>query len=305
MYFCAMLFSLVIPTYNNLPELKACLLALKDVVGADFEVLVGVDGSTDGTVDWLAATHFPFPLQVLEHPDGQNRGRAATRNLALPHLHGRYILFMDSDMEAAPDLLTQHLRFLEAGNTVSIGTVRYRNTARNLWVRYTSERGVAKYAHASEVPFHYFITPNTALPVAYVSACQGFDEAINRYGGEDMELGYRIYLKFAPKFMFNAQAVVTTTQPKTLAEALPQLREYGATGLRYIVGKWPALKHIYWVNRCDSSRLSDRLFEFLTRRSFQAIAKVLLKISPFPLQKVLINYLVVSHVHEGYRSGRY
>jgi glycosyltransferase involved in cell wall biosynthesis len=305
MYFCAMLFSLVIPTYNNLPELRACLAALDHVTGADFEVWVGVDGSTDGTAEWLAQAQFSYPFGMLLHPDGQNHGRSATRNLALPHIGGRFVLFMDSDMEAVPDLLTQHMRLLQDDETISIGAVRYRNTERNLWVRYTSERGVAKYSHAAEVPFHYFITPNTALPARFVLECQGFDEAINRYGGEDMELGYRIHRQFAPKFKYNAEAIVTTTQPKTLQEALPQLREYGATGLRYIVKKWPLLNKIYWVNRCESRRLSDRLFELLTRRFFQAFAWGLLKISPFAVQKLLINYLVVSHVHEGYRSGSY
>jgi glycosyltransferase involved in cell wall biosynthesis len=300
-----MLFSLVIPTFNNLPELKNCLTALNQVVGADFEVLLGIDGSTDGTLEWLGRAQFSFPLKVLQHAGGLNAGRSATRNLALPWIRGQYVLFMDSDMEAAPDLLLQHLRFLEQGNAVSIGTVSYRNRAGNVWVRYTSERGVAKYQDAAEVPFHYFITPNTALPAQFVLECQGFDEAINRYGGEDMELGYRIYRRFAPKFMFNRQAIVTTTQPKTLVEALPQLREYGATGLRYIVRKWPQLDQVYWVSRCDSDRLVDRLFEMLTWRPFQVIGLALLKVMPFAIQKLIINYLVVSYVHQGYRSGRY
>ena len=300
-----MLFSLVIPTYNNLPELRRCLAALQQLQGLDFEVLIGVDGSSDGTVEWLQAATFSFPLQVLQHAGGINQGRSATRNLALTKLSGKYVLFMDSDMEAAPDLLEKHRVFLERGNAVSIGSVHYRNRGNNIWVRYTSKRGVAKYAHGTQVSFQYFITPNTALPAAFVTGCDGFDEAIHRYGGEDMELGYRIHLQFAPQFFFNSMAIVTTTQPKTLAEALPQLKEYGATGLRYIVKKWPALAEIYWVHRCDSRRIGDRLFEFLTKQPFQAIARLLLKITPFFLQKFLINFLVVSNVHEGFRSGKY
>lgn len=305
MYFCAMLFSLVIPTYNNLPELKNCLSALDQLAGGDFEVLLGVDGSTDGTVEWLAAQQFAFPIQVLQHAGGINKGRSATRNLALPYIQGKYVLFMDSDMEAQQDLLSRHRSFLDQGNVVSIGTVHYRNRAGNPWVRYTSERGVAKYPHGSNVPFHYFITPNTALPARFLVECEGFDENINRYGGEDMELGYRLQSAFAPRFLFNAEAVVTTTQPKTLAEALPQLREYGATGLRYIVAKWPLLDHVYWVHRCRSKRLQDRLFALLTLRPFQTVARGLMKVTPFFVQKFLINYLVVSNVHEGYRSGEY
>lgn len=300
-----MLFSLVVPTYNNLSELKACLAALGEIARTDFEVLIGVDGSTDGTVEWLETAKFDFPFKVLQHPGAVNKGRSATRNLALPFLRGKFTLFMDSDMQAKSDLFEQHLKILNQGDAISIGTVHYRNRGKNVWVRYSSERGVAKYTNGSEVPFNYFITPNTALPTNYVIACEGFDAQISRYGGEDMELGFRIEKRFQPKYFFNADAIVTTTQPKTLEEALPQLREYGATGLRYITKKWPELGHIYWVNRCNSSKFSDRIFEFLTRRFFQKLAWAILRISPFAIQKAMINYLVISHVHEGYRTGKY
>jgi glycosyltransferase involved in cell wall biosynthesis len=304
-YFCAMLFSLVIPTYNNLPELQRCLQALDLVARDDFEVLVCVDGSTDGTSEWLSQAQFHFPMVALAHVGGKNRGRSATRNLALPKIRGRYTLFMDSDMEAAPDLLDRHLEVLEKGAAISIGPVQYRNRGHNIWVRYTSERGVAKYSHGAAVPFNYFITPNTALPTAFFRDLGGFDEAIAHYGGEDMELGYRIFIRFGPVFYYNALAGVTTTQPKMLDEALCQLQEYGATGLRYICQKWPELNQIYWVYRCQSRKLGDRFFEFLTLRAFQKIALFGLKITPYLLQKPIISYLVVSHVHAGFRSGKY
>ena len=133
----------------------------------DFEVLVGIDGSTDGTSEWLQSATFHYPLHALGHPENQNRGRSATRNLCLPILKGTYTLFLDSDMEVAPDIFDRHLELLEAGDTISIGSVWYRNIKANLWVRYTSQRGVAKYDHGAEVPSRYFITPNTALPSRY------------------------------------------------------------------------------------------------------------------------------------------
>lgn len=300
-----MLFSIVIPTYNNLHELQACLAAIGKLAERSFDVLVGVDGSTDGTLEWLAAERFGFPLHILQHEGGGNEGRAATRNLALPRIQGRYTLFLDSDMEPDPGMLGVHLNVLEKGGTISIGTVHYRNAGDNVWVRYTSQRGVAKFKGGSEVPYQYFITPNTALPTAFFLGVGGFDDKISRYGGEDMELGYRIHQAHKPRFVFNADAVAHTTQPKTLDEALPQLREYGATGLRYIAAKWPELSKVYWVDRCDSKRLQDRLLAFFTREGFQGMAKALLPYSPFFIKKTLISYLIVAHVHAGYRTGRY
>jgi hypothetical protein len=43
----------------------------------------------------------------------------------------------------------------------------------------------------------------------------------------------------------------------------------------------------------------------MTGNPFQAIARILLKVMPYAIQKFLINYLVVSNVHQGYRSGKY
>jgi glycosyltransferase involved in cell wall biosynthesis len=298
-----MRFSVVIPTYNNLPELQGCLRALDALPEQDFEVLVGIDGSTDGTEEWLLSADFHFPLKALTHPGKGNEGRSATRNLALPHVQGEYTLFLDSDMEATPDLFRSHLAVLEQGNAVSIGTVRYRNRKDNLWVRYTAGRGVGKYPHLSEVPFNYFITANSALPTRFFTGCGGFDAKIRHYGGEDMELGYRMHQRFAPRYFHNTDAVVETTQPKTLDEALVQLREYGGTGLPYISQKWPDLGGTYWVDRIGGRGLKNALFNWLTRPGFRGIARTLLRISPFPVQKLLINYLVISYVHEGYRAA--
>ncbi|MCB9234455.1 MAG: glycosyltransferase [Bacteroidia bacterium] len=298
-----MIFSLVIPTYNNLKELETCLGALDLLENRDFEVLVCVDGSTDGTLEFLQEAHFGFALKVLTHPDGLNHGRSAARNLALGRISGKYLLFLDSDMEARPDLLDRHLEVLQNGPTISLGPVEYRNQGQNLWARYLSVRGICKFAHGEAVPHNYFITPNTALPAAWVEDLGGFDEAINRYGGEDMELGVRLHQRFQPRFVFNAQAVVSTVQEKPLSKALAELREYGATGLPYITRKFPELDRIYWVYKCHSPRLKDRFFEWLTRPVWQALARVLLRIPLFALQKQVINYLVVSAVHEGYRKA--
>lgn len=297
-----MKFSVVIPTYNNKEELLSCLKGFSNVEGPEFEVHVCVDGSTDGTEKALEDLQLPYPLWVWHHPGKVNRGRSATRNLALASIKGEYSLFLDSDMIPEVDFLQRHEEVLAAGNTVSIGAIRYLNEAENLWARYTSERGVGKFEQGAEVPFNYFITANTAIPSRFFKDVGGFDEAISHYGGEDMELGYRIHLKYQPTFVYNPASLVTTVQPKPLETALEQLFEYGSTGLRYITQKHPGLKHIYWVEKCDSKALKDRMFEGLTSPFFCKIAKGMMKVSPYFLKKTLINYLVISHVHQGYRS---
>lgn len=302
-----MLFSIVIPTHQNRAELARCLDALSGLKLSDpragYEVLVCVDGSTDGTLEMLQQRQDPFLLRVFTHAQNAHRGRSATRNLAMSQAQGVYTLFLDSDMIVPADLLEQHLTVLESGPCVSIGGVEYVNVNENVWARYTSERGVGKFAHGDSVPSQYFITPDTALPTAWWTSVGGFDEVINRYGGEDMELGYRIHLRHKPAFIFNRKASVRTLQDKTLDQALAQLQEYGATGLRYISRKHPALKKIYWVEKCDSRSFKDQLFGFLTIRPFREVVRFLVRLLPYFMQRPLINYLVVAHVHQGYRNA--
>ncbi|HXS25069.1 MAG TPA: glycosyltransferase, partial [Gemmatimonadales bacterium] len=59
--------SIVIATYNRVGRLRACLDALRRQTEAagNFEVLVVVDGSTDGTREMLATYETPFKLRVL------------------------------------------------------------------------------------------------------------------------------------------------------------------------------------------------------------------------------------------------
>lgn len=300
--FRLMVFSLIIPTYNNREELLTCLESLKKVRKRDFEVWVCIDGSTDGTAEAVEKTKWPFPVKVLHHSDGANHGRAAARNLALPNLTGKYILFMDSDMQADPGFMEAHLAVLKGKDVISIGHVAYRNLHRNVWAKYISERGVGKFRHGEEVPYNYFIAPNTALPASWVKEAGGFDGNISGYGGEDMELGYRLFTSRHPKFIYNRDSVVFTVQEKDLKTALSQLREYGGTGLRYVIQKWPDLSHIYWVDKCASRKIKDRLFQWLMNPFFKWIALNLIPVLPYGLKKPLINYLVLAHVHEGYRS---
>jgi glycosyltransferase involved in cell wall biosynthesis len=299
-----MLFSIVIPTHNNATELQRCLRSLESLQPADFEVIVCVDGSTDGTIAMLEKYKAPFPLITATHVGNQHKGRSATRNLALKHLSASFTLFLDSDMTASPDLLTAHLKVLRNSKTVSLGLVKYENEAENVWARYISERGIGKFKHGEKVPFHYFITPNTAMPTEWWKALNGFDEDMKFYGGEDMEMGLRIKEKFNPEFRFNAEAFTTTVQEKPLDDALDQLQKFGATSMRYLTKKHPILNTVYWVNKCNSKKFGDQLFEFLTISPFMQLARFLIRIFPFFLQRPLINYLVIANVHRGYRNDK-
>ena len=81
--------SVVIATHNRAAQLRTCLdaLARQDAVGNPFEVIVVVDGSTDGTAEMLAAYHAPYHLRAIHQT---NAGQCRALNRGVSEAAGRF-----------------------------------------------------------------------------------------------------------------------------------------------------------------------------------------------------------------------
>ena len=292
------LVDVVIPTYDNVTELRACLASINRP--GDVRTLVCVDGSTDGTLEFLTNFESPFELRVLQHEDRRNHGRAATRNLALPYLEAPFVLLLDSDMRLEAHTAERHIALLKSRLCVSVGAVRYENTRRNLWPRYLMTRGMNKSRDGSLVRPLDFVTANSAMRTEDLLAVGGFDETLAGYGGEDTELALRLADRGLP-FVFNGQAVATSVETKTVEEGLAELERYGATNLRTTRSRHPDLPAPYWIDRLESTRFRDRAFAALLNPVTDAVVNLALLIPWFPLQRRLLNYRVLRAVWSGYR----
>ena len=113
-----MFFSIVIPTYNRLPILQKCLLALEiqtidSQVISGYEVVVVDDGSTDGTIEWLQASTVELPhVKVYEQA---HKGASTARNLGVEQAQGDTIIFIDSDLVVTAVFLQSHADALVKG----------------------------------------------------------------------------------------------------------------------------------------------------------------------------------------------
>ena len=101
-------FDIIIPTYNNLSELKECLNGFSGQIFKDFRIIVCIDGSNDGTNEYLESTQFEFELIKLNHPNNAHKGRDETRNLSLNHIKAQYIILFDSDIVPDNILIQKH-----------------------------------------------------------------------------------------------------------------------------------------------------------------------------------------------------
>jgi len=87
-------FSIIIPTFNDLNNLKRCLRSVYRQNFNDYEIIIINDGSTDDTKNFLNSIEdMNIKIFNLE----KNNGPAFSRNLGINNSNGVWIAFLDSD----------------------------------------------------------------------------------------------------------------------------------------------------------------------------------------------------------------
>ena len=96
--------SLVIPAYNEAACIGECVreaAGVLDRYGADYEILVVDDGSTDGTLDVLRELRRTMPrLRAIRFR--QNRGQTAAFDAGFRNARGEIVITMDADLQNDP-----------------------------------------------------------------------------------------------------------------------------------------------------------------------------------------------------------
>ena len=200
--------SVLIPTRQRRDLLQRSLLALaaQTLAAEAFEVVVAVDGGSDGTQAMLASFDAPYRLHVVQTG---GRGRGAALNAALALAEGELVLLLDDDMEPEAQCLLTHAR-LHAESTrigvVGAVPVASRPEAR-LAERYVARRftrHLRKLAGESVVRPGDFYSGHFSIRRSSLAEVGGFAAAFVAYGNEDRDLAVRladagVRLVFAPE----------------------------------------------------------------------------------------------------------
>jgi len=97
--------SVIVLSYQSRSDLERCLASIAAQRRPAEQVVVVDNGSRDGSVA-MAAERFP-QFERLELPE--NLGYCRANNLALARCRGDLVLFLNADVELAPDFLDQAL----------------------------------------------------------------------------------------------------------------------------------------------------------------------------------------------------
>lgn len=118
--------SVIIPNYNRVHYLKACLNSVLAQSYAHWEVLVVDDGSTDGSKNSVnSLAQQDARVQWIERSSAK-KGASVCRNIGLEQAQGKYIVFLDSDDLLAPHCLEQRLNVMETKSALDFAVFKMR-----------------------------------------------------------------------------------------------------------------------------------------------------------------------------------
>lgn len=269
--------SIVIPTFNRRQVLERTLPAVlaQDFPPEDLEVIVVVDGSNDGTVEFLDSLKPKFPFRKLEGP---HRGAGAARNAGIGAAVGDLVLLLDDDCLIVPDLLRQHFTAHEGCNRCIVnGPVLVAPDSSRTMMRYIVES--AHRDRASQlVPFAEVRFPegfdSSSDAVSFLSNCSMSREILLRSGGfdelvpaaEDLELGLRLW-KMGVPFRYLPKAIAFEYFTKSSQQYLKkQAIELGAGDL-HISRKHPEYRPYSRLAHLAKASLPRKLLRSIFVRS--------------------------------------
>jgi GT2 family glycosyltransferase len=89
--------SIVIVNYNGQEFLKRCLLTLSSTKYPNYDITVVDNASTDGSIEWLESFSSNSKIRIIKN--SENVGHAEGCNIGVRMTKGKYIVFLDSDIE--------------------------------------------------------------------------------------------------------------------------------------------------------------------------------------------------------------
>ena len=300
-----MFLSVVIPTYNRLPILQKCLLALEqqrlEAPISGYEVVLVDDGSTDATVTWLQQNGEACPhVRLVQQQHG---GPAEGRNRGVEHARGDVIVFIDSDLVVTEDFLLAHAQRLEQS---------WRERGNRLCFTYGAVINTANFDHPTSEPhklrdlsWAYFATGNVAIDRQVLERSGLFDTRFRLYGWEDLELGERLR-RMGVVLVRCPQAVGYHWHPPLSLEQIPRLiavegerakmglvvyRKHPTRRVRFII-QFTLLHRLLWELLTLGGVLNERslrpLLAWMIRRGMPGLAMELLRL---PLNRIGVRAL--------------
>jgi GT2 family glycosyltransferase len=115
--------SVVIPNWNGIAFLPACLESLRAQAYSDFRVIIVDNASSDGSLDLIESN---FPEVTVIRLD-ENRGFGAAMNVGMREARGEYVACLNNDTEVDPHWLSELVACLQRHPRAAAATPKMLN----------------------------------------------------------------------------------------------------------------------------------------------------------------------------------
>ncbi|MCX7766172.1 MAG: glycosyltransferase [Candidatus Sumerlaeia bacterium] len=203
----AIKFSVIIPTYNRVAELRKCLVSIthQNIPFTDFEIIIINDGgSTD--IEQVVAEFKSHSGENLIYLWQQPAGPATARNRALNIARGEIIFFLNDDVILEKGYFSAHLQahLRQPGHAVRGNTRWHPEVLTTPFMQWVAQSVLFYYLIEDplNIGYEYFHTLDLSIHRRWLEEDK-FDEAFKDASFEDTELALRLIkkglkLQFAP-----------------------------------------------------------------------------------------------------------
>lgn len=205
---------MVVTTYNWKEALAVVLASVSRQTRLPDEVVVADDGSRSDTAEMLTQIARTFPVRLLHSWQEDTGFRVArSRNRAIAASSGDYLLLVDGDMVLHPEFVADHVAASVPGSFVQGSRVLTTAAFRDRMLGSPDTRptffspGISKRRNAIRMGMlsRAFIALNPKTAPHAIKTCNqgwwrsdlirtnGFDERMEGWGREDVELAWRAH----------------------------------------------------------------------------------------------------------------
>jgi len=224
--------SIIIPSYNGKHRLYNILKSIENQYSKPHEVILVIDGSTDGTKLYLE--HIKFDILNFKIIYQSNGGRAQVRNKGAHIAEGDILLFADDDIVLPTDWVDQHVKHhLNHKDTILTGKLCAPNNQLSndffnfkIWLNDKwSKKTKYRFEDSFELDYPYITASNFSIPRELFFNLGGFDNRLK--DAEDYDLAVRAQFAEIPIFFSNkAVAINNDVDNITCINYIKRIREY-------------------------------------------------------------------------------
>lgn len=193
--------SVIFATYNRSDVIRDVLNTWREVhknTRYSYEIICSDDASSDNTVE-IIEEFTDLPITILRNEHG---GASRARNAALKIAKGEIVIFTGDDIFPDMDFVNHHYEnHLKFGDKIcTLGRIEWHKDIKmNHLMYHITNIGCEQFGFAGLPPysltdFRHFYTSNISVSKKELDSLdKHFDLTFDKYGFEDIELGYRLF----------------------------------------------------------------------------------------------------------------